>query len=234
MDMCVEQTHELRQGMRSNERPMRYTDTRVDEQARFWRPAAVRVCPQRAALCSAPLPALKLAPNKLQPTPHLLPSGALASVALSPAGARHLAQGGAHEPRHGGRQRQELPAEPARHARCALLWPPTSFPQSRSLACLPPRWLLACVPAAALLTVRALLTALLLLVLPSCCTAGHVNFSDELCASLRLADGMLLVVDAVEGCAAAALLQCRAARALALAWPWATRRRQTSTQTSTC
>lgn len=32
MDMCVEQTHELRPEMRSNERPMRYTDTRTDEQ----------------------------------------------------------------------------------------------------------------------------------------------------------------------------------------------------------
>lgn len=36
-----------------------------------------------------------------------------------------------------------------------------------------------------------------LLLLPH--TPGHVNFSDELCAALRLADGVLLVVDAVEG-----------------------------------
>ncbi|EFN60133.1 hypothetical protein CHLNCDRAFT_56589 [Chlorella variabilis] len=34
MDMFVEQTHELTASQRSNERPMRYTDTRVDEQAR--------------------------------------------------------------------------------------------------------------------------------------------------------------------------------------------------------
>lgn len=35
---------------------------------------------------------------------------------------------------------------------------------------------------------------------PSCRPRpGHVNFSDELCASLRLSDGVLLVVDAVEG-----------------------------------
>jgi translation elongation factor EF-4 len=34
MDMFVEQTHELTVAQRSNERPMRYTDTRVDEQAR--------------------------------------------------------------------------------------------------------------------------------------------------------------------------------------------------------
>jgi hypothetical protein len=35
-------------------------------------------------------------------------------------------------------------------------------------------------------------------VLP-CLPVGHVNFSDELSASLRLSDGVLLVVDAVEG-----------------------------------
>jgi U5 small nuclear ribonucleoprotein component len=32
MDMFVEQTHELTAGQRSNERPLRYTDTRIDEQ----------------------------------------------------------------------------------------------------------------------------------------------------------------------------------------------------------
>lgn len=34
MDMLVEQTHEMRPDQRSNERPIRYTDTRVDEQER--------------------------------------------------------------------------------------------------------------------------------------------------------------------------------------------------------
>lgn len=34
MDMLVEQTHEVRHEMRSNEKPMRFTDTRLDEQER--------------------------------------------------------------------------------------------------------------------------------------------------------------------------------------------------------
>ena len=52
----------------------------------------------------------------------------------------------------------------------------------------------ACTPP--LLTCPALLPPLLCL---PCLVAGHVNFSDELSASLRLSDGVLLVVDAVEG-----------------------------------
>ena len=32
MDMFVEQTHEVRHEQRSNEKPMRFTDTRMDEQ----------------------------------------------------------------------------------------------------------------------------------------------------------------------------------------------------------
>lgn len=30
-------------------------------------------------------------------------------------------------------------------------------------------------------------------------TPGHVNFSDEICCALRICDGVILVVDAIEG-----------------------------------
>ena len=43
MDMCVEQTHEVPADQRSNDRPMRYTDSRMDEQVGHdcWRNCAV-------------------------------------------------------------------------------------------------------------------------------------------------------------------------------------------------
>lgn len=91
MDMFVEQTHEVTHEMRSNERPLRYTDTRMDEQAR-----AI---------------SLKSVPMSL-----VMEAGSGKSYVMNMMD-----------------------------------------------------------------------------------TPGHVNFSDELSASLRLADGVLLVVDAVEG-----------------------------------
>lgn len=30
-------------------------------------------------------------------------------------------------------------------------------------------------------------------------TPGHVNFSDEICCALRICDGVILVVDVIEG-----------------------------------
>ena len=40
-------------------------------------------------------------------------------------------------------------------------------------------------------------------------TPGHVNFSDEVTASMRLSDGVLLVVDAVEGVMTSTTLQIK-------------------------
>eukprot|EP00891_Asterochloris_glomerata_P001190 jgi/Astpho2/1190/e_gw1.00022.32.1_t len=91
MDMLVEQTHDLKYEWRSNERPMRYTDTRVDEQERGI--------------------SLKMMPMSLV-----------------------------------------LPGSTGKHYLVNLLDTP-----------------------------------------------GHINFNDEVTAAMRLADGVLLVVDAVEG-----------------------------------
>ena len=91
MDMLVEQTHHLRPAQRSNDRPLRFTDTRTDEQARGV--------------------SLKAVPMSL--------------VLESSSGKSYVA---------------------------SLMDAP-----------------------------------------------GHLNFSDEMCAALRLADGALLVVDAAEG-----------------------------------
>ena len=54
-----------------------------------------------------------------------------------------------------------------------------------------------CVRLAALYGVRCCCTAMVILLLMHC--AGHINFNDEVSAALRLADGVLLAVDAAEG-----------------------------------
>ena len=95
-------------------------------------------------------------------------------ASLPATGARHLPEDGAHEPGHRGRQRQVLPAQPAGHAGYAR--------GGRTLTCATRRC------SASWGSTHC-----------SSSRAGHINFSDEMCAALRLADGVLLVVDAVEG-----------------------------------
>lgn len=51
MDMCVEQTHDVTHEYRSNEKPLRYTDTRMDEQ----------VLPRFCVSCRRRVPALAAA-----------------------------------------------------------------------------------------------------------------------------------------------------------------------------
>lgn len=55
MDMCVEQTHVVTHEMRSNEKPLRYTDTRMDEQVRAaCTPPLGGHCPTPGAFRSRP------------------------------------------------------------------------------------------------------------------------------------------------------------------------------------
>lgn len=114
--MFVEQTHNIDTQMRDGEKPMRFTDTRLDEQERG---VSLKMVPMSLVMegTSGKSYLMNLIDTPggslIHPMPPTNTSPAHEPLNCDP-------QDGAHEPCHGGHLRQVSPHELHRYARCAL------------------------------------------------------------------------------------------------------------------
>ena len=191
MDMFVEQTHNIDTQMRDGEKPMRFTDTRLDEQERG---VSLKMVPMSLVMEGTSGKSFLM---NLIDTPGVLPAaletGTGASHAqVSKASYRASSQRPPWSPylvldRKGTSREQCLVIADIGAQRCSSLsstghatghWYVVG--RGKSVA-----WGVMMVQDKTLTVLH--------------WHAGHINFNDEVSAAMRLADGVLLVVDAAEG-----------------------------------